>query len=136
MVSSDPRHVTGREGEEAAVAFLRGLGWRVLERNWRQGPLELDVVARDRATLIFVEVRTRKAGAKVSPAESFGPAKARTFLKAVQAYLAAHNGWDHPCRCDLVCVTRNGQQLDVEHHQHVIELGATVDRGHASWQPW
>lgn len=136
MLKVDPRHATGREGEEAAACFLQRRGWSIEARNWRFGSLELDLVARDGDTVVFVEVRTRRAGGQVSAVQSFGPTKARRFLKAVRAYLAAHDLWDRPCRCDLLCVTSGGQQLAVEHHQHVIELDTTLDRGHAAWQPW
>lgn len=136
MLKAEVRHATGRAGEEAAARFLQERGWVIEARNWRSGSLELDLVARDGEIVVFVEVRTRRAGGQVSAVQSFGPAKARTFLKAVRAYLAAHDLWDRPCRCDLVCVTSGGQQLAVEHHQHVLELGTTLDRGHAAWQPW
>ena len=50
---------TGAEGEEAAAAHLRRLGWKILDRNWRSRHLELDIVAEERDTVVFVEVKTR-----------------------------------------------------------------------------
>ena len=51
---------TGAEGEEAAAAHLCRLGWKLLARNWRSRQLELDIVAEDGETLVFVEVKTRR----------------------------------------------------------------------------
>ena len=51
---------TGAEGEEAAASYLSRLGWNILDRNWRSRQLELDIVAEEKGTLVFVEVKLRK----------------------------------------------------------------------------
>ena len=53
----------GHAGEEAAATLLLRAGFRLLDRNWRQGRLELDMVCRDGAELVFVEVKTRRSEA-------------------------------------------------------------------------
>ena len=63
----------GRAGEDFAAARLEKLGWRIVERNWRCGPLELDIIARHKGTLIFVEVKTRSAAGLTRPAEALPP---------------------------------------------------------------
>ena len=131
----------GREGEEAAARHLLGLGWKILDRNWRGGHLELDLVCREGDTLVFVEVKTRNADDPALPAEAFTPAKQRRVVRAARAWLDAHDAWALPCRFDLAGVTRTADGLyHTELTRHVIELsfdaGHPVGGGHASWQPW
>jgi putative endonuclease len=58
-MSDDPRHLLGLRGEEIAAARLRRRGWTILTRNVRTRRGEIDLIARDRRTLVFVEVKTR-----------------------------------------------------------------------------
>jgi putative endonuclease len=123
----------GRQGEQAAACFLQAQGWRVLDRNWRRGRLELDLVCEDGADLVFVEVRTRAAGAMVSPAESVTPAKRRVLLRAAGAWLAAHNAWDRACRFDVIGVTADGT-FSMEHIRHAFECGPALGGSHSHRQ--
>jgi len=96
---------TGQRAERIAEAFLRGLGYRVLDRNWRCPGGELDLVAVQGSVLVFVEVRSRAADAAYSPEETVGPVKQRRLVAAAEAYLD-QSGWDGPCRFDVVAVER------------------------------
>jgi putative endonuclease len=58
-MSDDPRHLVGRRGERIAAGHLRRRGWSILACNVRTREGEIDLIARDRATLVFVEVKTR-----------------------------------------------------------------------------
>ena len=66
---------TGKAGEDFAAKHLRKLGWRILERNWRCGPLELDIIGAHKGVLIFVEVKTRAAKGLTRPDEALTPLK-------------------------------------------------------------
>ena len=55
----------GKAGEDAAAKFLKAHGFKILERNYRSGRNEIDIIALDGETLVFVEVKTRKSDAKV-----------------------------------------------------------------------
>ncbi len=91
------RRELGQQGEALAVAYLQAQGLAIIERNWRPtgtefAPLmrgELDIVAEDGGTLVFVEVRSRH-GASGTAEESVTPAKRRQLLLLAQAYLASH----------------------------------------------
>ncbi|HIU17943.1 MAG TPA: YraN family protein [Candidatus Avidesulfovibrio excrementigallinarum] len=127
----------GRAAEDAAASFLRRRGLRVLERNWRCGPLELDLVCEDGDTLVFVEVRARDASGMVSPLESLTPAKRRALCNAAQCYLDATDGWARPCRFDVVAALgRRGQtsasHLQLEHFTNVMHCDA-MGGGHTAW---
>jgi putative endonuclease len=93
----------GPWGEEVAAQWLAGEGFEVLERNWRSGRYEIDVVARRGGVVHFVEVKTRKAGGLTAPEEAITPAKFRSLQRAARAWLAVH-GDDVEVQFDLVAV--------------------------------
>lgn len=132
---------TGAEGEDAACAMLRRMGWRILARNWKSCHLELDIVAEERDTLVFVEVKTRAYGGMQKPFEALTKAKKNTLIRASQAWLSEHNAWGRPCRFDIVCVTAVQGTYQTELIRNVIEYadqrsGHTLGGGNTSWQPW
>ena len=89
------KDAVGMAGEQIAVQFLSDHGYTVIERNWRHGRQEIDIIAKDAASLVFVEVKTRSC---LSPDDmTYGrPAHAVTAKKqhnvtlAAQAYLRCH----------------------------------------------
>lgn len=134
-----PHLARGARGEDAAAAYLENLGYTITARNWRAGSLEIDIVAQDGDTLVFAEVKTRKAGSLAAPHEALTPEKARRLAKAASLYLTSRQAWDRPCRFDFLGVTPpegRGQPFSVEHVENVIQLGDLVGGGHAAWQPW
>ncbi len=135
MVSTSARR-TGDQGEEAAARLLRSRGLRILDRNWRAGPLELDMVCADGDTLVFVEVKTRAANGMTSPADGITARKRRLLFQAARAWLGAHAAWDRPCRFDVVCVIRDGALFTPEHCPHAFDISEFVDCRHTAWQPW
>ena|SRR5687768_5835362 len=84
---SDLRTRLGREGERVAEAHLRRRGYRVIERNFRTREGELDLIGFDGATIVFCEVKTRRAGTR-EPWESLGPAKRRQVRTMAAIWLA------------------------------------------------
>lgn len=145
-MNAKARHLAvGAAGEEAAVKHLKGIGWRVLERNWRprgaRHGLELDIVARSGGDLVFVEVKTRSCGRGGSAAmpvhAAFTVRKQTRLMQAARRYLAANALWACPCRFDLICVRQAPDgRMELEHHYNVIESGHIVDSGDTAWQPW
>lgn len=123
--ASAPHLRTGREGEDAAARAVQARGWKILDRNWRAGHLELDIVCEDGEELIFLEVKTRAENCLVSPLEALTREKRRRLIRAAQAWLSAHDAWERPCRFDLACVTaRNtgaAEHYRTEIFSHVIE---------------
>lgn len=129
-------HRTGKEGEDAAATYVQKHGLRILARNWRHGRLELDMVCAEGHTVVFVEVKTRKARGLTSPLEALTPRKQNALLRAAQHWLRANDAWDRACRFDLVAVLDHGAHFTLEHYQNVFEFSAPVGGSHASWQPW
>lgn len=83
-----PRMRRGAYGQRLARAYLEGLGFRIVEENYRCRWGELDIVALDGDCLVFVEVRSRTGNAFGTPEESIVPAKARRLALLAQAYRA------------------------------------------------
>ena len=79
-----PSADTGRRGEQAAVDYLRRAGFAILERNWRSGRYELDIVARRWDELHFIEVKTRRAGGLTTPEEAITPRKFASLRRAAE----------------------------------------------------
>jgi putative endonuclease len=96
----------GRLGEALAEEHLRGLGWQILERNWvSPAGGELDLVARDKGTLVFVEVKAFASSAfGESPAVNVTPAKQRRVVRAARGYLCQLGREKDDCRFDVVAV--------------------------------
>jgi putative endonuclease len=97
------RAETGRRAEQQAAALLVSRGLSILERNFRAKVGEIDLVARDKDEVVFVEVRARASAAFGGAAASVGGAKRRKLIKAAQLWLQAR-GWTGPCRFDVVAL--------------------------------
>jgi len=96
----------GRRGERCAVRALRRRGYRVVARNYRTRLGEIDVVARDGGTLVFVEVKTRRSTDAIAPEDSVGDRKQRHIHRVAQQYMRERDlPDDTDCRVDVVSVT-------------------------------
>lgn len=103
--------------EQLASRYLRKQGLQVLENNYYSKRGEIDLVCRDRDTLVFVEVRYRKAGSLTTGLESITAAKTRRIIHTAQCYLQQHRLWKMPCRFDVVDISRSSLG---RHHIHWI----------------
>ena len=134
--SKKPEHIRlGQDGERAAAAFLKERGFTIIETNWRQGRLELDLVCRHGAELVFVEVKTRRSQRYGGPAAGMTAAKIRNMSRAALAWLAARRAWNLPCRFDVLCLVSQGDAFNVEHFPNAFDLTQALDSCHTPWQP-
>jgi putative endonuclease len=105
---SDPRAIyrsrgaLGERGEEAAAIHLEALGFRILDRRFRTRAGEIDLVAEEAGTLVFVEVKTRASDRFGSPAEAVDARKRSRLLRAARVYVASRGGTERACRFDVV----------------------------------
>jgi putative endonuclease len=119
-----PARALGQKGEEAAVRFLERQGLVILARNLRSRLGEIDLVARDRSTLVFVEVKARR-GHPGDPPESAVDARKRARLgRLALGYLGARRLGERSCRFDVVGVTMDdaGAVTGVRHLRHAFDL--------------
>src|SRR5262245_21431630 len=98
------RQQLGLIGEELAARELAGRGYAILERRYRTEYGEIDIVAQDGDTLVFVEVRARATGEFGRAAESVTDAKKRKVSAMAVEYLARHHITNRPCRFDVVAI--------------------------------
>ncbi len=95
----------GEEMEALAAGKLQEAGYEILEKNYRCRQGEIDLVAKHRGYLVFVEVKYRKNGESGMPEEAVNVRKQRAISRAALMYLAGHGlGTDTPCRFDVVAV--------------------------------
>ncbi|MFW6079751.1 MAG: YraN family protein [Gemmatimonadota bacterium] len=109
-------HDLGRRGEALAAATLARRGWTILERNFRLGRNEIDIVARRGVVVAFIEVKTRAGLGHGHPLEAITRAKRREIERVARAWLERHGRPGDVYRFDAVAITwrRHGRPV-VEH---------------------
>ena len=95
----------GESGEAIAARALRRAGYRILAERYTCPLGEVDLVARDGDTLVFVEVKTRSSADRYPPGEAVDRRKQRQVARVAEHYLAAIRAGDVPCRFDVVAIT-------------------------------
>ncbi len=101
---TDPRRRRGDAGEQLAASFLQQLGYRIAARNYRLRVGEIDIVAWDGPTLVFVEVKTKTQQAFGQPEEMVGRRKQLTLERVAMAYIQRHEHHHIDIRFDVVAV--------------------------------
>ncbi len=111
----------GKNGEDLAAEFLKQNGYKVLARNFRTKLGELDIVALDKGTVCFVEVKARSSAAFGRPEESVYPAKQRQIIKAALIFLQEKKLTDKFCRFDVVAVDFSTSEPGIEIIKNAFE---------------
>ena len=115
------KDVLGRRGEAIAAHYLQKTGLEVIERNWRCGQGEIDLIARDGDELVFVEVKTRSSVAFGHPLEAITVQKLARLRRLAAAWCEAHPGNHDNIRIDAVGVLAPADgEIDVEHLRRVF----------------
>ena len=97
-------NIIGKAGEDTATQYLRKKGYKIIERNWRLGNLETDIIASKDNTIVFVEVKTRSANSYYAPEDAVDYTRKRRLSIGAQAYIR-YNKIDLPCRFDIIAIT-------------------------------
>jgi putative endonuclease len=120
--ASDPRRRLGHWGEKLAALHLEADGLTILARNWRCRGGEIDLVARDGETVVFVEVKTRRGRDFGAPEEALTAHKAQKLLQLGQQYMADNALDDVNWRVDLVAVEldQSGRFLRCDHIPNAV----------------
>lgn len=120
------RSTLGRRGEAAAERFLKRLGYKIVARGVRSQWGELDLVAVDRRTIVFVEVKTRQSHDAGHPVEAVDRVKQQRITRLALAFLKRRDLLEYPARFDVVAVTwpPTARRPTIEHFPSAFEAQA------------
>lgn len=122
-----PTQAMGRKGEDIAHRYLKGRGLHIIARRFRlpDGSGEVDIIARDKEVLVFVEVKTRRTQAFGGPERAIDPEKQRKLIRAARSYVSkAGANWSR-IRFDIVTVILEGSAI-VTHYEDAFFPGRTI----------
>ena len=123
-MSDDARQILGKLGEDLACAELERLGYAILDRRYRTKYGEIDIVAREAGTTVFVEVKTRVGEQFGGGAEALTAWKQRRITQMAVDYLARHHLHDRPCRFDVVTIEMEGGQPRIQVYAHAFDASS------------
>lgn len=115
------RHEFGRSAEARAAEHMLGLGFEVLEKNFRSPCGELDLVCRKASLLVFVEVRARRRGDFMHPLESLDRAKLSRLRRSAEYFVLKRRMHDHDIRFDVICAEGADAKSGLEHIENAIQ---------------
>lgn len=97
----------GKLGEELACEYLLSKGYEIIERNWRYGSKEIDIIAKENSTTIFVEVKTRNSTYFGLPEEGLSKKQLKSIMQAAEMYLLKNPNWDIRFDCIAILLEKN-----------------------------
>ena len=124
-MADDPRHALGKAGEDIACRELSRRGYEILARRHRTRYGEIDIIARDAGTTVFIEVKTRDGVAFGSGAESVAPWKQQRLARMALDYAARNGLLDTPCRVDVVQVDVGSSEPQIEVYRNAFDVRVT-----------
>ena len=119
---SRARQTLGKIGEDLACRELERRGYAVIARRYRRRGGELDIIARDGHTLVFVEVKARSGRRFGEPADAVTALKRRRLMQLAQEYVVRNRFADCPCRFDVVSIDVDPDEPVIEVYQNAFAL--------------
>jgi putative endonuclease len=109
-------HALGKSGEKVALRYLEDKKYKIVAQNFRLFRGEIDIVAYDKRTLVFVEVKTRKSTDFGLPEESVTLSKQEQIKRIAQGFLTKNNLYETECRFDVISLTFDeGKGYSIRH---------------------
>lgn len=109
----------GKKGEDIATAYLMKNGYAILERNWRSGRVELDIIAKKDELIVFVEVKTRSSSFFGHPEQAVNQVKEAHILEAAENYIYEKQ-LKNDIRFDVVAIVKNSKAEEIYHIKDAI----------------
>jgi putative endonuclease len=122
MSVNNARQVLGKEGERIAEQYLKGKGYKLVERNYRCAAGEVDLIVLDRRVIVFVEVKTRTGHGFGTPLEAVASRKQHKMIQAAQFFLAQKGLHQREARFDVVGISWPAREPVIEHVENAFEL--------------
>jgi putative endonuclease len=119
---SDKRQKSGQRGESLAAWYLKKNGYKIIEQNYRTPLGEIDIIAKEKKTIVFVEVKSRQSIRYGNPKWAVTPKKQRKVSMVALQYLKSTRQMDARARFDVVAVTSNHDQPQIEIVKNAFEL--------------
>lgn len=130
-------NIVGRRGEDIAASFLQEKGYTILERNWKRGDLEIDIIAKEGNTIVFVEVKTRSSNLFGNPEDSVDELRKKRLTAASNMYLN-YKKLDNPYRYDIIAIILNSAKTEINHIEEAFRprarfIGPNSMRPEKNW---
>jgi putative endonuclease len=119
---SAARQALGEIGERIAERWLRQRGWRVVQRRFRTGHRDIDLVVEQEGTIAFVEVKARKGDSFGDPVAAVNWKKQKELGRSARVWIARHGRREEAYRFDVVGVLVNGNRVRVRHVENAFFL--------------
>jgi len=104
----------GNNGENIAAEYLQKAGFEIVERNFRSGKSEIDIIGKKDKVLVFVEVKARSSSKYGNPEDFVNEAKATKIMEGAESYMN-QIGWSGAIRFDIISVVFNSNKTEVKH---------------------
>lgn len=112
----------GKAGENAGISYLEQLGYEIVEINYRTSLGEIDCIAKDKNTLVFVEIKTRSSFDYGFPEEAVNRRKRQKLAQIAQFYLKGKGLVDRALvRFDVLAIFKRGDEMSFNHIQNAFE---------------
>ena len=109
----------GKWGEALAAEFVEKKGYEIIERDWKSGRHDLDIIARDEDTLVIIEVKTRRNRLFGNPEEAIDYKKRQSLQSAINHYVKSHHV-NAPVRFDIISIVGTiGSTPEIDHIKDV-----------------
>jgi putative endonuclease len=115
------RKILGTEGEQIALSFIKNRGYTILAKNYRSPVGEIDIIARKKDLVSFIEVKTRQSSHFGHPEEAVQRKKMRRIIRTAQHYLVVHNLYDKvEIRFDVLSLVKKDTTFTVEYFENAF----------------
>lgn len=110
------KQAIGKKGEEIASHFLMQKGYEVLEKNYRFGKNEVDLITQKQGLLIFIEVKLRSSLEYGMPEEMVSEGQKKRIIETAENYIFEHN-WQNDIRFDIISINKSKEEFQIEHFE-------------------